>query len=107
MNIGIPELIVILIVALLVVGPKRLPDVAKALGKGLAEFKRAMEDVRDEMNVREIKEEVDGLKDSLLLKKSYEEDKKEDGSSSEENIPGKHPAQGPPPDSKAKPGEVS
>lgn len=107
MNIGIPELIVIMIVALLVIGPKKLPDVAKALGKGLAEFKRAMEDVKDEMQVREIKEEVDGLKDSLLLKKSYEEDKKEDGSPSEENSPEKHPAQGPQPDSKAKPGEGS
>jgi TatA/E family protein of Tat protein translocase len=107
MNIGIPELIVILIVALLVIGPKRMPDVAKALGKGLAEFKRAMDDVRDEMNVREVKEEVDGLKDSLLLKKSYDEDGKEDLPSSEEKIPGQHPAQGPQPDSQAKPGEGS
>lgn len=107
MNIGIPELIVILIVALLVIGPKKLPDVAKALGKGLAEFKRAMEDVRDEMNVREVKEEVDGLKDSLLFKKSYEEDKKKDVSSPEDDFPGEHPAQDPQPDGKAKPGEGS
>jgi len=106
-NIGIPELIVILIVALLVIGPKKLPDVAKALGKGLAEFKRAMEDVRDEMNVREVKEEIDGLKDSLLLKKSYEEDKKKEVPSPEENIPEKHPTQDPQPDGKAKPGEGS
>jgi len=95
-NIGIPELIVILIVALLVIGPKRMPDVARALGKGLAEFKRAMEDVRDELNVKEVREEVDGLKDSLLLKKSHEED-----------APEKSPAQEPQPDSKAKPGEGS
>jgi len=46
-NIGMPELILIVIIALLVVGPKRLPDVAKSLGKGLAEFRRTAEDVTD------------------------------------------------------------
>ena len=40
-GIGMPELILILIVALIVVGPKKLPDLAKALGRGFAEFKRA------------------------------------------------------------------
>jgi len=106
-NIGIPELIVILIVALLVIGPKRMPDVARALGKGLAEFKRAMEDVKEEMNVKEVREEIDGLKDSLLLKKGYEEDKKEDASSSEENISENNPARDSQPGRSTKPGEGS
>jgi Tat protein translocase TatB subunit len=44
-GIGMPELIVIAIVALLVVGPKKLPDLAKSLGRGLNEFRRASEDV--------------------------------------------------------------
>ncbi|MGD9765346.1 MAG: Sec-independent protein translocase protein TatB [Candidatus Binatia bacterium] len=48
-GIGIPELLVILVVALLVLGPKRLPEVAKALGKGLAEFRRATADVTEEL----------------------------------------------------------
>lgn len=48
-GIGVPELLVILVVALLVLGPKRLPEVAKALGKGLAEFRRATADVTDEL----------------------------------------------------------
>jgi Tat protein translocase TatB subunit len=48
-GIGVPELIVILVVALIVLGPKRLPDVAKALGKGLAEFRRATSDLTDEL----------------------------------------------------------
>lgn len=43
-GIGMPELIVILVIALLVIGPQKLPDLAKSLGKGLAEFKRATED---------------------------------------------------------------
>jgi len=46
-NIGMQELLLIAAVALLVVGPKRLPDVAKSLGKGLAEFRRTAEDVTD------------------------------------------------------------
>ncbi len=48
-GIGVPELLVILVVALLVLGPKRLPEVAKALGKGLAEFRRATSDVTEEL----------------------------------------------------------
>ncbi len=45
-GIGMPELIVILIIALIVVGPKKLPELAKALGRGFAEFKRATNDIR-------------------------------------------------------------
>jgi sec-independent protein translocase protein TatA len=41
-NIGAPELIVILIIALLVVGPKKLPDVGRSLGKGMREFKETL-----------------------------------------------------------------
>ena len=46
-GIGMPELIVIFIVALLVFGPKALPDLGKALGRGLREFKRASEDLKE------------------------------------------------------------
>jgi sec-independent protein translocase protein TatA len=45
-GIGLPELIIILIVALVVFGPKKLPDLAKSLGKGLAEFKKASDDLK-------------------------------------------------------------
>jgi TatA/E family protein of Tat protein translocase len=40
-GIGVPEVMVILVVALLVLGPKRLPEIARSLGKGMAEFRRA------------------------------------------------------------------
>jgi sec-independent protein translocase protein TatA len=46
-NIGAPELIVILIIALVVLGPGKLPDVAASLGKSIREFRRAASDVSD------------------------------------------------------------
>ena len=48
-GIGLPELLVIFVVALVVLGPKRLPEVAKALGKGLAEFRKATAGLTDEL----------------------------------------------------------
>jgi sec-independent protein translocase protein TatA len=45
-GIGMPELIVIMVIALIVIGPHKLPELARSLGKGLAEFKRATEDFK-------------------------------------------------------------
>jgi sec-independent protein translocase protein TatA len=50
-GIGMPEMIIILVIALIVIGPHKLPELAKSLGKGLAEFKKASEDFQK--NVRE------------------------------------------------------
>ena len=52
-NIGFPELIVIFVVALLVFGPKRLPELGRSLGRGLAEFRRASSDLKNSIE-REI-----------------------------------------------------
>lgn len=46
-GIGMPELLLILALALIVIGPKKLPDIAKALGRGLAEFKRATDEMKN------------------------------------------------------------
>lgn len=46
-GIGLTEIIIILIVALLVVGPKKLPELAKTLGRGLAEFRRTADDFKE------------------------------------------------------------
>ena len=43
-GLGMQELLVILVIALIVVGPKKLPDIAKSLGRGLAEFKRTADE---------------------------------------------------------------
>ncbi|MBI5484552.1 MAG: TatA/E family twin arginine-targeting protein translocase [Deltaproteobacteria bacterium] len=50
-GIGMPEMIIILVIALIVIGPHKLPELAKSLGKGLAEFKKASEDFQK--NVQE------------------------------------------------------
>ena len=46
-GIGMPELLLIMAVALLVLGPKRLPEIARSLGRGMAEFRRASTDLRN------------------------------------------------------------
>ncbi|MDE0886675.1 MAG: twin-arginine translocase TatA/TatE family subunit [Myxococcota bacterium] len=50
-GIGIQELAIVCVVALLVFGPKRLPEVARSLGKGLSEFRRASNDLKQSFNL--------------------------------------------------------
>lgn len=50
-NIGAPELIIILIIALIVLGPGRLPDVAQSLGKSVREFRKAATDLSEAANL--------------------------------------------------------
>jgi sec-independent protein translocase protein TatA len=50
-NIGPVELIIILVIALLILGPGRLPDVGSALGKSIREFRKAATDVQDAVKV--------------------------------------------------------
>ncbi|MCJ7775554.1 MAG: twin-arginine translocase TatA/TatE family subunit [Desulfobulbaceae bacterium] len=65
-GIGMPELIVILVIALIVIGPKKLPDLAKALGKGMAEFRKATQEIKDSLDVEEDLNEVkNDLVDSI------------------------------------------
>lgn len=48
-NIGPPELLVVLIIALLVFGPRQLPEVGRTIGRSLREFRRASDEIRQEL----------------------------------------------------------
>jgi sec-independent protein translocase protein TatA len=50
MNLGVPELLVIFIVALIVFGPKKLPELGRSLGRGINEFKRASNELKNTLD---------------------------------------------------------
>jgi TatA/E family protein of Tat protein translocase len=62
-----PELILIFVVALLVFGPKKLPEIGKSIGKGLAEFKRASDDLKKtiEQEIEQGKNEVSAVREQV------------------------------------------
>ncbi len=87
-GIGMPELIIILVIALIVIGPSKLPDLAKALGKGMAEFKKATREIKESLDLDEDFEDVKkGLVDTvseLNEPLDYEEPKKEEDEESQD-----------------------
>ena len=79
-GIGMPELIVILVIALIVIGPSKLPDLARSLGKGLAEFRRATDDFKRnvEDTAREQEEKEQLAKKETVKQEAGEEVKAEE-----------------------------
>ena len=65
-GMGMPEILLILAIALIVLGPKKLPEIAKSLGRGIAEFKKATSDFKQNMAVdndfKDAKETLQGIK---------------------------------------------
>ncbi len=61
-GIGMPELLLILAIALIVIGPKKLPDIARALGKAMGEFKKATSELKESM---EIDQQLTDVKNSF------------------------------------------
>ncbi len=64
-NIGFPELLVIMIIALLIFGPKKLPEVGRSLGKALREFRKTSDEIKEKIEeeiqaaeFKDIKEEI-------------------------------------------------
>ena len=64
-SIGMPELLIILLVVLLLFGAKKLPELARGLGKGIREFKDATKHVEDEFKELEKDEKEEKKKDEL------------------------------------------
>ena len=79
-GIGFQEMLIILVVVLIFFGPKRLPDLAKSLGKGIAEFKKASEEVRK------------GIEDAVKEEPAAETPKPPEDLSSYGKAPGSAPA---------------
>ena len=61
-GIGMPELIIILVIALIIIGPKKLPDLARALGKGMAEFRKATNEIKSNLDMGD---ELKGIEEEL------------------------------------------
>jgi sec-independent protein translocase protein TatA len=74
-SIGVPELIFILVVALVVFGPRKLPEIGKSLGKALAEFQRARNElvatVEEEVRKTESEPAATSLTDTGSVPNSY------------------------------------
>ena len=51
--LGVPELIIILIILLVIFGPKRLPEIGRSVGKGIREFKKQTTDMREQLKADE------------------------------------------------------
>jgi sec-independent protein translocase protein TatB len=77
-GIGMPELLLILVIALIILGPKKLPDLAKSLGRAMREFKKATNEFKETLQIDEdltdVKKAFDGLnkdvKDSVSPRES-------------------------------------
>ncbi len=63
-NIGLPEILIILLIVLLLFGAKKIPEFAQGLGKGMREFKKALHDVEDEIKNAEKTDNSDSNKKS-------------------------------------------
>ncbi|MCK5554529.1 MAG: twin-arginine translocase subunit TatB [Deltaproteobacteria bacterium] len=73
-GIGMPELLVILGLALIILGPKKLPEIARGLGKAMREFRRATDDLKEqfEEETKELKDVTDTIKEEVSLEEEGE-----------------------------------
>ena len=92
-GIGMPELLLIVAIALIVIGPKKLPDLARTLGRAMREFKKATNDFKESIQLDEglsdVKKAFDGfgeeVKESVSPKNDTDVFKRPDESESDED----------------------
>jgi Tat protein translocase TatB subunit len=69
-GIGMPELLLLLAIAIIVVGPKKLPELARALGRGIAEFKKATNELKESLETNtefsELRKSFDEIQDTAI-----------------------------------------
>ena len=86
-GIGMPEMLLILAIALIVIGPKKLPDLARSLGRAMREFKKATSELKETMHIdeelSEVKKAFNGIhedvKEVIDLKPAAEKTAEADG----------------------------
>jgi Tat protein translocase TatB subunit len=88
-GIGMPEMLLILAIALIVIGPKKLPDLAKSLGRAFAEFKRATSELKESFEIdselKDIKTTFNEMSSELKEAIVVDADKKPEGQNLSDN----------------------
>ena len=75
-GIGMPEMLLILAIALVVIGPKKLPDLAKTIGRAMGEFKKATNEIKASMDVdssiKDVKDTFSDINDDIKQSISFD-----------------------------------
>ncbi|MBS3819591.1 TatA/E family twin arginine-targeting protein translocase [bacterium] len=77
-NIGFPELIIIMAIALLIFGPKKLPEVGKSIGKALREFRKTSDEVKEKFEQEVQSQEFKDIKEDIEKETEENEEGKKD-----------------------------
>jgi len=71
--LGIPELLFILALALLIFGPRKLPEIGRTLGRGVSEFRKASNELRRTLNAEVVREELRQNDPRRILREAIDE----------------------------------
>lgn len=82
-GIGMQEIIIILVIALIIIGPKKLPDLARALGRAMGEFRRAADNLKEDLDINGVKE----AKEKLIRDLNQAQFSKESGEKKDKQSP--------------------